>query len=132
MYESCQETKRQLLRVSSGTIIGVLLYPHLWLGIEVEEENQPWAAAGSNVTIYLTLIDPVHVNIGTVLCPLTDIVPLASVFTAQIIVFDIQVPITAGTSVSRMSTLHSAEADIVDRSSCSINLGTYLQQFRDS
>ena len=68
--------------------------------IDVEEENQLWAAAGSNVTVYLTSIDPVHVNIGTVLCPLTDPIPLATVFTAQIIVFDVQVPITAGTSVS--------------------------------
>ena len=67
--------------------------------INVEEENHSWAAAGSNVTVYLTSIDPVHVNIGTVLCPLTDPIPLAAVFTAQIIIFDIQVPITAGTSV---------------------------------
>jgi len=67
--------------------------------IDVEEENQLWAAAGSNVTVYLTSIDPVHVNIGTVLCPLTDPIPLATVFTAQIIIFDVQVPITAGTSV---------------------------------
>lgn len=69
------------------------------LAIEVEDENQPWAAAGSNVTVYLTSIDPVHINIGTVLCPLTDTIPLVSVFTAKIIVFDIQIPITAGTSV---------------------------------
>jgi elongation factor 1 alpha-like protein len=67
--------------------------------IDVEGENQPWAAAGSNVTLCLTSIDPVHINIGTVLCPLTDIIPLATVFTAQIIVFDIQVPVTAGASV---------------------------------
>jgi translation elongation factor EF-1alpha len=106
--------------------------PYLWVGIEVEDENQPWAAAGSNVTIYLTLIDPAHVNIGTVLCPLTDIVPLATVFTAQIIVFDIQVPITAGTSVSRAPTLHLIEADTANRWSYFINLGTYLRQFRGS
>ena len=67
--------------------------------IDAEEENRPWAAAGSNVTVYLTSIDPVQVNIGTVLCSVTDAIPLATVFTAQIIVFDIQVPVTAGTSV---------------------------------
>jgi elongation factor 1 alpha-like protein len=76
--------------------------------IDVEGENQPWAAAGSNVTLYLTSIDPVHINIGAVLCPLTDIIPLATVFTAQIIVFDIQVPITAGSSV-RWHFLRSAQ-----------------------
>ena len=71
----------------------------LFSAIEIEDESQPWAAAGSNVTVYLTSIDPVHISIGTVLCPLTDTIPLVSVFTAKIIVFDIQIPITAGTSV---------------------------------
>lgn len=104
----------------------------MWVGIEVEEENQPWAAAGSNVTIYLTLVDPIHVNIGTVLCPLTDIVPLATAFTAQIIVFDIQVPITAGTSVSQMPILYLVEADIANRWSCFTNLGMYLRQSQNS
>jgi elongation factor 1 alpha-like protein len=68
--------------------------------IELEEQNVPWAASGSNVTINLTAIDPVHLNIGSVLCPPTDMVPLATIFTARIIVFDIEVPITAGASVS--------------------------------
>lgn len=52
------------------------------------------------MTIHLTAIDPVHLNIGSVLCPPTDLVPLATNFTARIIVFDIDVPITAGASVS--------------------------------
>ena len=59
-----------------------------------------WAAAGSNVTLYLTAIDPIHLDVGRVLCPPTDPIPLASAFAARIIVFDIQVPILAGTSVS--------------------------------
>jgi len=67
--------------------------------IEVEDQTVPWAASGSNVTLHLTSIDPVNLNIGSVLCPSTDLVPLATVFTARIIVFDIQVPITAGASV---------------------------------
>ena len=67
--------------------------------IEIEETSVPWAAAGSSATIHLTSIDPVHLNIGSVLCPMTDAVRLATLFTARIIVFDVQVPITAGTSV---------------------------------
>ncbi|KII95934.1 hypothetical protein PLICRDRAFT_99081 [Plicaturopsis crispa FD-325 SS-3] len=67
--------------------------------IEIDNENAPWAAAGSNVTLSLTAVDPIHLNIGTVLCPPTDIVPLVTVFTARILVFDIQVPITGGASV---------------------------------
>ncbi|KAG5653090.1 hypothetical protein H0H81_002389 [Sphagnurus paluster] len=67
--------------------------------IEVDEDNAPWAAAGTNATLYLTSVDPVNLHIGSVLCSPTDLVPLATSFTARIIVFDIQVPITAGTSV---------------------------------
>ncbi|KIO21436.1 hypothetical protein M407DRAFT_15813 [Tulasnella calospora MUT 4182] len=67
--------------------------------IEFEDNSVPWAAAGSNVTLYLSNVDPVNLNIGSVLCPPSDVVPLASSFIAQVIVFDIQVPITSGTSV---------------------------------
>lgn len=51
------------------------------------------------MTLYLTAVDPIQLNIGSVLCPTTDVITLASVFSARIIVFDIQVPILAGTSV---------------------------------
>lgn len=67
--------------------------------IDTERVNAPWAAAGSNATLYLTAVDPVHLNIGSVLCSPADLVPLVSSFTARIIVFDIQVPLTAGISV---------------------------------
>jgi len=67
--------------------------------IDVEEQSVPWAAAGTNATLYLTSIDPIHLSIGSVLCPPSDIVPLATVFTARIIVFDIQLPITTGASI---------------------------------
>ncbi|KAJ7591391.1 EF Tu GTP binding domain-containing protein, partial [Mycena floridula] len=67
--------------------------------IEFEDDNVPWAVAGSNVTLHLISIDPVHLSIGSVLCPPTDLVPLATIFTARIIVFDIQIPITSGASV---------------------------------
>ncbi len=30
--------------------------------IEVEEELVPWAAAGSNATLYLSGIDPIHLR----------------------------------------------------------------------
>ena len=72
--------------------------------IETETDRVQWAAAGSNVTLYLIVIDPIHLDVGKVLCPPTDPVELASAFTARIIVFDIQVPILAGTSVSEILT----------------------------
>jgi len=67
--------------------------------IDIKEEYVPWAAAGSNATLCLTAVDPIHLSIGNVLCSTTDLPPLVSTFTARIIVFDIQLPITAGTSV---------------------------------
>ncbi|KAH9999507.1 P-loop containing nucleoside triphosphate hydrolase protein [Russula vinacea] len=67
--------------------------------IETETDRVQWAAAGSNVTLYLTAVDPIHLDVGRVLCSPTAPVELASAFTARIIVFDIQVPILAGTSV---------------------------------
>ena len=72
----------------------------VFAAIETETDRVPWAAAGSSVTLYLTAIDPIHLDTGSVLCPQTHPVELASAFTARIIVFDIQVPILAGTSVS--------------------------------
>ena len=74
--------------------------------IEIEDASVPWAAAGANATLYLTAIDPVNLNIGSVLCPPGDLVPLATHFTARIIVFDIQVPITAGASVIVFDITH--------------------------
>ncbi|KIM45903.1 hypothetical protein M413DRAFT_296917 [Hebeloma cylindrosporum] len=67
--------------------------------IEFEEGFVPWAASGSNVVLNLTSIDPVNLSVGSILCPQTDLVPLATTFTAKIIVFDIAVPIMAGSSV---------------------------------
>ncbi|KNZ79571.1 HBS1-like protein [Termitomyces sp. J132] len=61
--------------------------------IEVDDKNVLWAAAGTNVTLYLTSVDPVNLHIGSVLCPTTDLVPLATSFSARIIVFDIQVKV---------------------------------------
>lgn len=69
----------------------------------MDEESVPWAAAGSNATLYLTAVDSVHFHIGDVLCSTTDLISLATSFTARIIVFDIQVPITAGASVNLFS-----------------------------
>ncbi|KAL1732735.1 P-loop containing nucleoside triphosphate hydrolase protein [Schizophyllum commune] len=67
--------------------------------IETEDESLVWAASGSNVTLYLTNIDPINLNIGSVLCLPHEPIPLAASFSARIIVFDVQIPITTGTTV---------------------------------
>ncbi|KZO92176.1 EF Tu GTP binding domain-containing protein [Calocera viscosa TUFC12733] len=67
--------------------------------IEQDDSTVPWAAAGSTVTLYLAGVDPIHLDIGSVLCPPNALVPLVLSFTAQIIVFDIRLPLTSGASV---------------------------------
>ncbi|PVG01027.1 hypothetical protein CPB86DRAFT_781942 [Serendipita vermifera] len=67
--------------------------------IHSEGDSLPWAAAGQNVHLYLTGIDPINLAIGSVLCPASALVPLASAFVAQIIIFEIQIPIIVGSSV---------------------------------
>ncbi|KAJ6516206.1 EF Tu GTP binding domain-containing protein [Mycena sanguinolenta] len=78
-----------------------------YIPIEVEEENVPWAAAGSNLTLALVSVDPIQLTIGSVLCPPSDPVPLASTFTARILIFDIQVPIISGAMIELF--LHSRD-----------------------
>jgi elongation factor 1 alpha-like protein len=67
--------------------------------IEVDDDTAPYAIAGQNVTLYLSGIDPIHLAIGSVLCPTSQPVPLVTKFTAQILVFDLQSPIITGTAV---------------------------------
>lgn len=82
------------------------------LAIEVDEEDAPWAAAGSNATLYLQNIDPIHLSQGFVLCPPSSLVPLSTVFTAHVIVFDIDVPLTVGVSVELFHHSHNVPATL--------------------
>ncbi|KAI0722989.1 hypothetical protein C8Q76DRAFT_793974 [Earliella scabrosa] len=94
--------------------------------IDSDGESLPWAGAGSNVNLTLTGVDPISLNIGSVLCRPGQIVPLVSSFTAKIIVFDIQIPITAGTSIELFHHSRDVPASIsrlvsvLDRSNGSV------------
>lgn len=63
------------------------------------DKNLPWAIDGANVIVFLTSVDPAQLGIGSVLCRPNDLVPLSSSFTARVIIFDIDIPITVGASV---------------------------------
>ncbi|KAK4046544.1 hypothetical protein OIV83_005996 [Microbotryomycetes sp. JL201] len=67
--------------------------------LEVDGEIVPFAVAGSNATVFLSGIDILQLSVGSVLCPPHQLVPVASSFTAQIMVFDLKYPMTAGYSV---------------------------------
>ncbi|KDN43787.1 hypothetical protein K437DRAFT_225393 [Tilletiaria anomala UBC 951] len=67
--------------------------------IEQDGEPVPWAVAGANVTAYLSGIDQIHVNVGSVLCPPSSPVPLCTSVLAQVLVFQPTYPLVAGTNI---------------------------------
>ncbi|KAL8281054.1 hypothetical protein RQP46_006412 [Phenoliferia psychrophenolica] len=67
--------------------------------LEVDGVLVPYAVAGVNATVFLSGIDPRNLSVGSVLCPIDQLVPVVSGFSAQIIVFDLDYPIPAGASV---------------------------------
>ncbi|GAA5983246.1 hypothetical protein JCM10908_000210 [Rhodotorula pacifica] len=67
--------------------------------LEVEGELVPYALAGSNATVFLSGIEANQLGVGSVLCPPSQMVPVVSSFTAQVIVFEPKYPITAGYAV---------------------------------
>ncbi|GAA5941246.1 hypothetical protein JCM3775_006661 [Rhodotorula graminis] len=81
--------------------------------LEVEGELVPYALAGSNVTVYLSAIEANQLSVGSVLCPPSQPVPVASSFLAQIIVFEPQYPITAGYAVELFHHSRDIPATIV-------------------
>lgn len=67
--------------------------------LEVDGELVPYALAGSNATVFLSGIEANQLGVGSVLCPPSQMVPVVSSFTAQVIVFEPKYPITAGYAV---------------------------------
>jgi len=64
--------------------------------LQVNDETANWGAAGDSCLMTLTGLDIMQLSSGTVLCTPTNLVPVTSSFVAQIVVFDIKVPITSG------------------------------------
>lgn len=112
--------------------LDIATFSHAALAIDLDERNVSWAAAGSNATLYLATIDPIHLNIGSVLCPPNDLVPLATCFSARVIVFDIQLPITSGASVCapRRAIEEGVHKKRLARSNCSTTPKMSLQRSR--
>ncbi|EJT97710.1 EF Tu GTP binding domain-containing protein [Dacryopinax primogenitus] len=96
--------------------------------IEQDESSLPWAAAGSTVTLYLAGVDPIHLDIGSVLCPPDALVPLTTTFTAQIIVFDIQLPLTSGASVELFHHSRDVPCTLTLLSTLDRTTGTVLKR----
>ncbi|KAG0176932.1 HBS1-like protein [Apophysomyces sp. BC1034] len=78
----------------------VMVVPGGELGVvkamQVNDEPSNWAAAGDSVLMTLSGLDIMTLSTGCVLCSPLAPVPVTTSFTAQIVVFDIKVPITSG------------------------------------
>lgn len=73
------------------------------IDMEVNDEPTRWAAAGDSVLLTLSGIDILQVSNGSVLCARDAPIPVTTHFAAQIVVFDVKIPITVGFPVSPFS-----------------------------
>ncbi|KAJ1964472.1 hypothetical protein IWQ62_002920 [Dispira parvispora] len=90
-------------RIESGTLqVGekISLVPGNEQGvvkaIDHHDEMVQWAVAGDNVMVSVQGIDMQMYSTGAVLCALHDLIPTATRFVAQVVVFDPKVPVTQG------------------------------------
>lgn len=75
--------------------------------MQVNEEPANWAAAGDSVLMTLVNLDIMNLSNGCIVCTRSKPVPVTSTFEAQIVVFDIRIPITPGYPV----VLHHGSLD---------------------
>ncbi|KAF9958967.1 HBS1-like protein [Mortierella alpina] len=64
--------------------------------LEVNDEPVRWAAAGDSVVLTLSGVEILQVSNGSVLCSRDEPIPVTTHFAAQIVVFDVKIPITVG------------------------------------
>uniref|UniRef100_A0A3P8ZKW8 HBS1-like protein n=1 Tax=Esox lucius TaxID=8010 RepID=A0A3P8ZKW8_ESOLU len=65
-------------------------------GISLHDEPLDWAAAGDHVSLTVTGMDIIKINVGCVFCGIKEPIRACSRFRARILLFNIEVPITQG------------------------------------
>ncbi|XP_074846617.1 HBS1-like protein isoform X1 [Carettochelys insculpta] len=65
-------------------------------GITLHDEPVDWAAAGDHVSLTLTGMDIIKINVGCVFCSLKEPIKACTRFRARVLIFNIDVPITKG------------------------------------
>uniref|UniRef100_A0A8D0FFE8 HBS1 like translational GTPase n=1 Tax=Strix occidentalis caurina TaxID=311401 RepID=A0A8D0FFE8_STROC len=65
-------------------------------GITLHDEPVDWAAAGDHVSLTLTGMDIIKINVGCVFCDPKEPVKVCTRFRARVLIFNIEVPITKG------------------------------------
>ncbi|RKO93266.1 translation elongation factor EF1A/initiation factor IF2gamma, partial [Blyttiomyces helicus] len=67
--------------------------------LEIGEEPAKWAAAGDNILMSLAGLDILHLSTGNIVCDVNKPITVTSYFRAQIVTFDIHIPLTIGVPV---------------------------------
>jgi elongation factor 1 alpha-like protein len=88
--------------------------------VERHGRRVPRAQAGDVVTLSISGIDTENIRIGSILCAAHHPIPQAAVFLAQIVVFDIDEPITKGYQAT-MYLRASAEPVSLTKILCTVN-----------
>ncbi|XP_074804562.1 HBS1-like protein [Natator depressus] len=65
-------------------------------GITLHDEPVDWAAAGDHVSLTLTGMDIIKINVGCIFCGLKEPIKTCTRFRARVLIFNIEVPITKG------------------------------------
>uniref|UniRef100_A0A3P8SHU7 HBS1-like protein n=1 Tax=Amphiprion percula TaxID=161767 RepID=A0A3P8SHU7_AMPPE len=65
-------------------------------GISLHDEALDWAAAGDHISLTVTGMDIIKINVGCVFCDPREPIRVCSRFRARILLFNIEVPITQG------------------------------------
>ncbi|XP_044023985.1 HBS1-like protein isoform X1 [Siniperca chuatsi] len=65
-------------------------------GITLHDEALDWAAAGDHVSLTVTGMDIIKINVGCVFCEPKEPIRVCTRFRARILLFNIEVPITQG------------------------------------
>ncbi|KAF9114640.1 HBS1-like protein [Mortierella sp. AM989] len=91
--------------------------------MEVNDEPTRWAAAGDSVLLTLSGIDILQVSNGSVLCARETPIPVTTHFAAQIVVFDVKIPITVGFPIIMHHQSHN-EPGTISKLIATIDKGT--------
>lgn len=65
-------------------------------GITLHDEALDWAAAGDHVSLTLTGMDIIKINMGCVFCDPKEPIRVCTRFRARVLIFNIEIPITQG------------------------------------
>ncbi|XP_063165796.1 HBS1-like protein isoform X3 [Candoia aspera] len=65
-------------------------------GIALHEQPVDWAAAGDHVSLTLTGMDIIKINVGCIFCCPKEPIKICTRFRARVLIFNIEIPVTKG------------------------------------